>query len=336
VAVDPAGAVYAVDSGARRVVVMDRTGNIVRAWDGQGSNPDRQGPGGFQAPTGIALDSAGNVYVADPAAARVSKYAADGTWLASFGERGHAPGKFWTDGPRDVVAAADGSVLASDPYANEVDRVAQPGPAAAPAIAPGQAWNIGAATANVGETLDTRGLGTTYWLELGPTTGYGTRASVATSHGSGPLSLALKSLAPRRAYHYRLVAAGPGGMSYGPDATFTTQPAIQLRAAPQRLKKVLARGFTLRLRAGENGRASVAVSIGRSTARRLGLRPRVSTFRVAAAKPSLRRNRWVTVHVRLARRVRLALAAKPRRVSFAITARTSSPAGSARARMAPG
>src|SRR4051812_11613271 len=171
VAVNGFGVVYVADSAAKRVVVLDGTGKQLSSWDGTGTNPDRRGPAAFDTPTGVGIDPSGNVWVADPGAAHLSKFAPDGTWLANYGARGHGAGESWTAGPRDV-AAADGYALASDPYDNEVDRIDTPPAASAPAIANGKAWDIGAATAAVGETLDTHGLQTSYWLELGETTAY--------------------------------------------------------------------------------------------------------------------------------------------------------------------
>jgi tripartite motif-containing protein 71 len=60
IAVDSVGYVFVVDYGNKRVQEFDSNGTFIRAWGSSGS-----GNGQFQGPMGIAVDSAGNVYVAD-------------------------------------------------------------------------------------------------------------------------------------------------------------------------------------------------------------------------------------------------------------------------------
>src|SRR3954452_5671730 len=332
VAPAPNGFVYVADAAAHRIVVLDQSGTVRASWDGQGTNPARPGPAGFESPTGVGVDPAGNVYVADPGAARVSKFAADGIWLASFGSRGHSPGKFWTGGPRDL-APADGSVLASDPYDNELDNFGMAPAAATPTIAPSSAWNTGATSATVGAAVDPHALGTTYWVELGLPSAYGDRRSPGSTRASGPLAVPLANLRPSRLYHFRVVAANAAGIAYGQDQVFKTQPPVQLRAAAQRLRNALAHGIALRVRAGEATRTAFALSVGRVTAGRLGLRSRSRSVVIARVSKKLPRNRWVTVHVRLTKRVAKALRRRPRRLAVDATARTASPVGAARAHL---
>ena len=69
------------------------------------------------------------------------------------------------------------------------------------------------------------GAATTYRVEYGPTTAYGS-ASAWTSAGSGPAAVAvsvpLTGLTAATAYHARLVAQSAGGTTNGPDLSFTT------------------------------------------------------------------------------------------------------------------
>ena len=60
------------DTGNKRVVVFDKDGNFISQFGGAGTDP-----GQFDEPVGIALDSQGNVYVADTWNQRVQVFAPD-------------------------------------------------------------------------------------------------------------------------------------------------------------------------------------------------------------------------------------------------------------------
>jgi DNA-binding beta-propeller fold protein YncE len=77
------------------------------------------GGGPFNLPTDIALTSAGEMFITDGYGnARVHKFAADGTYLFSWGEPGNAPGQF--NLPHGVWIDRHGRVLVAD---RENDRV---------------------------------------------------------------------------------------------------------------------------------------------------------------------------------------------------------------------
>jgi len=71
VAVDLQGRIYVADSGLNRVQVLDSSGKYLStlggAWDA--------GSGGLRYPTGVKVDRAGGVYVADTDNARIQKFA---------------------------------------------------------------------------------------------------------------------------------------------------------------------------------------------------------------------------------------------------------------------
>lgn len=52
------------------------------------------GPGQFGLPSGITVDSQGNVYVGDFFGARVQKFDSDGNYLGEWGSSGDGPGEF--------------------------------------------------------------------------------------------------------------------------------------------------------------------------------------------------------------------------------------------------
>lgn len=70
------------------------------------------GPAQFVHVTGIGLDNAGNIYVADELGHKVLKYDANGNIIATWGSVGTGPGQF--EGPRDVAVDPSGTVYVSD------------------------------------------------------------------------------------------------------------------------------------------------------------------------------------------------------------------------------
>ena len=68
--------------------------------------------GQFQTPTAIAVDAAGNVYVAEGNGNRVQKFDGNGTWLLKFGTPGSAAGEFVT--PTGIAVDSAGNIYVSD------------------------------------------------------------------------------------------------------------------------------------------------------------------------------------------------------------------------------
>src|SRR5205085_1168966 len=77
VAVDAQGNVYVTDTPRDRVLKFSPQGQVVATWGecpGGGTNCDPKSPGRFISPEGIAVDGAGNVFVAETAGGRVQKF----------------------------------------------------------------------------------------------------------------------------------------------------------------------------------------------------------------------------------------------------------------------
>jgi hypothetical protein len=72
-----------------RVQVFTNTGTFLRAWGNHGS-----GDGQFDLPSGIAVDSSGNVYVADRDNYRVQVFNNAGVFLGKWGSFGSGDGQF--------------------------------------------------------------------------------------------------------------------------------------------------------------------------------------------------------------------------------------------------
>ena len=74
--------------------------------------------GGPLESNGVALDSSGNVYVADAKNYDLVKFAPNGSFLASWGSRGTGPGQFRN--PEGVAVDSSGFVYVSDSVNNNI------------------------------------------------------------------------------------------------------------------------------------------------------------------------------------------------------------------------
>lgn len=102
------------------------------------------------------------------------------------------------------------------------------GAATAPSAITGAVSAVTASGATVAGTVNPEGLATTWTIEYGTTTSYGSQTS-SQSAGSGSadvqVSGTLSGLQPGTTYHYRLDATSSAGSSEGADGLFTTAAA---------------------------------------------------------------------------------------------------------------
>ena len=118
IAVDPkSGAVYVGDILNRRVVAMDQTGLI--KWAVGQSDLAGQSRSYFGLPRGVAVDPAGNVWVADTLNFRLTIIDPDGNLVSIGGARGVEDGLF--NFPEGIDINADGTVLVADRENNRVE-----------------------------------------------------------------------------------------------------------------------------------------------------------------------------------------------------------------------
>ena len=97
--------------------------------------------------------------------------------------------------------------------------------AAAPTATTGPATAIGATTATVTGSVVPGGLTTSWWVEYGTSTSYGSqtpKASAGSGTGAVNITANLASLKAGSTYHYRVVASNSSGTVHGSDAVFTT------------------------------------------------------------------------------------------------------------------
>ena len=107
--------------------------------------------------------------------------------------------------------------------------------AKAPGVATGAATSVGARSAVVTGRVDPGGESTSWYVEYGATTAYGSRTE-ARSAGNGTTAVdvteQLRSLETGVGYHYRLVASNASGTTRGADASFQTQGPPEVATAP--------------------------------------------------------------------------------------------------------
>jgi DNA-binding beta-propeller fold protein YncE len=83
-----------------RIVKFDKTGKFIKAWGSKGSQP-----GQFDAPHGLAMDSAGRLFVADRSNSRIQIFDQDGKFLDQWRQFGRPSGVFIDK--NDILYVAD-------------------------------------------------------------------------------------------------------------------------------------------------------------------------------------------------------------------------------------
>jgi hypothetical protein len=120
-AVDAAGDVYVGDHGNHRIQKfrISKSGETWTAahltmWGTQGA-----GPGQFNMPYGLTVDTAGNVWVADGFNGRLQRFSTDGVYQGSLGVSGTQPGEFVV--PTWVTVDSNGDLLVTSTNSNPQD-----------------------------------------------------------------------------------------------------------------------------------------------------------------------------------------------------------------------
>lgn len=132
-AVAPDGTRVIADTGNNRIVLLDQAGNFVRAFgsgcrlgegeaggcqDPDGSGPLALGDGQFNEPWGVAVNAAGQIFVADTWNGRIQVFDANGAFVTKWGVFNTTGGEL-TDplalfGPRGLAIGSDGHLLVAD------------------------------------------------------------------------------------------------------------------------------------------------------------------------------------------------------------------------------
>jgi sugar lactone lactonase YvrE len=117
---------YVADVGLDQVLVYDADNfKLLRKMGTTGKDHSLTSPGDFAKPVGLAVDSDGNLYVADMLNARIEVFDADGNFIRTFGKRGDGPGYFAM--PKGVAIDCDGHIWVSDSMQNRLQVFTQDG-----------------------------------------------------------------------------------------------------------------------------------------------------------------------------------------------------------------
>ena len=133
IAVDSDGNIYVADTWNARVVKLDPEGNFLAAW-GEGTEDFGAGrratvtdgteagnaaaPLGFFGPRGVAVDNAGNVYIADTGNKRIVVTDTEGNFRYQWGYAGAAAGAF--SEPIGIAVDSAGNVYVADTWNSRV------------------------------------------------------------------------------------------------------------------------------------------------------------------------------------------------------------------------
>jgi sugar lactone lactonase YvrE len=122
IAVDNSSNIYVTCSGVNYdwIKKFTSTGTLITKWGSHGS-----GDGQFSYPRGVAVDSAGNVYVADTGNDRIQKFTSTGTFITKWGSCGSGDGQF--SFPKSVAVDSAGNVYVADEGNRRIEKFTSTG-----------------------------------------------------------------------------------------------------------------------------------------------------------------------------------------------------------------
>ena len=181
--------------------------------------------GSFGEPWGVAVDSAGNLYVLDKGKHVIDEFNSAGLFVGEVNGNGVPGGSFTA--PEAIAAGPTGKVYVADRGTPAVVDVFGPS-VVLPDVTNGPATNVEPTTVTLTGTVnpDEAGAATCQFV-WGATSAYGHVASCSAGvpNGGSPVAVhaQLVGLEPNTTYHYRLQASNANGTNPGEgDRTFTT------------------------------------------------------------------------------------------------------------------
>jgi DNA-binding beta-propeller fold protein YncE len=103
---------YVADAKNSHIAVFDVGSFTFLQYYGSASKPGRRDNGAFYAPTNVAVDRDGNIYVADTWNYRVQILDPNGKFVRAFGAQGDRPGEFIR--PKGIAVDSGGHVYVAD------------------------------------------------------------------------------------------------------------------------------------------------------------------------------------------------------------------------------
>jgi tripartite motif-containing protein 71 len=111
IAVDASGNVFVADTLNNRIQEFDSSHAWVRTW-GSSAPSTGSATGAFNKPKGIAIDTSGNVWVADSGNNRIQGFGSTGVFIQAWGSSGTGDGNL--SGPSDIDVQPGGAILVDD------------------------------------------------------------------------------------------------------------------------------------------------------------------------------------------------------------------------------
>ena len=126
---DPAGQIWVSNAETGQYVIYDADGAFIETWGEAGTGP---GQFNFFSPAGadlgdVAFAADGSFFVADTGNHRVQKFAADRTFLLSWGDSGDGTADGELRGAGLIVILSDGTLLVADYERNDIQQFAADG-----------------------------------------------------------------------------------------------------------------------------------------------------------------------------------------------------------------
>lgn len=125
IALDSQGNIYVADHGNCRIQKLSPSGEPLAAFGTEPTHHCSAKPGLVSVPDGVALDSQGNIYVADTGNSRIQKFSPDGAPLAQWGAKGSGRGQF--NLPEGITVDSQGHIYVSDTGNNRLQELSATG-----------------------------------------------------------------------------------------------------------------------------------------------------------------------------------------------------------------